>query len=102
MCNWAQQGLNSGGLGAVAWSGQGPGVLVWCGSGSGLGSSAAEGWVSCWCVDPAQPEKWQSHCAWAQHRAVAWHNPRGREPSRMELWLCRPTGQGFCKWLFFY
>jgi hypothetical protein len=32
---------------------------------------------------------------WVWNRAVAWYSLRGGEPSRMELQLCRPIGQGF-------
>jgi hypothetical protein len=38
-----------------------------------------------------------SGVVWVWNRAVAWHNSRGGEPSRIEQQLCRPTGRKFCR-----
>jgi hypothetical protein len=60
-----------------------------------LEASMAEGWVSQWCVDPAWPERRGSSCVWVWCRAMAWHSPRSRDPSRTEQWLCRSMGWRF-------
>jgi hypothetical protein len=55
----------------------------------------AEGPVSWWWLNLAWPKRQQACCAWVWHEPVALSGPSRGEPSRMEQWLCRPTGQGF-------
>jgi hypothetical protein len=75
--------------------GQGVGIPALCGSGSGLEAGAAEGQLSPWCMDLAGSERPGSCHAWVRCGAVAWSSLKGREASRREQRLCRPTGWGF-------
>jgi hypothetical protein len=79
----------------AAWLRVGYPSMVWV---QRLEASVAEVQV----VDLAWPKR-QGFCrVWVWCGAVAWCNLKGREPGRMEQWLCRPIGQGLASWLFFY
>jgi hypothetical protein len=66
--------------------------MVWV---QGLEAGEAEGQVSRWCVDLAQPKRQGSGHAGVWRSAVAWLSLRGGEPGRTEQKLCRPKGRRF-------
>jgi hypothetical protein len=65
----------------AVWPRDGYPGMVWVWK---LEAGVAEGQISWWCVDPAQPKRRRSCHMWIWCRAVAWRSPRGGEPSRME------------------